>query len=67
MKQFKFEDDSSLDLSFDDEGKLEMTLQAQHMGEERKITAASVILSPDNVAELVNWLGNQLLSGDKNG
>ena len=44
-----------------------MTLQAQHLGEERKITAASVILSPDNVAELVNWLGDQLLSGDKNG
>jgi hypothetical protein len=60
-KILKFEDESSLRVIIEDGGAMTVVLQARHLGSETKTTSASVKLVPEEVIELVNWIGEELM------
>ena len=60
-KIFKFKDESSLRVIIEDGGLMTVVLQAKHLGSETKTTSASVKLVQDEVIELVNWIGEELV------
>jgi hypothetical protein len=58
---FKFEDDSSLKVIIGQGGVMNITLQARHLGTEIKTTSATIKLKSDEVVELINWIGEELV------
>ena len=60
-KILKFEDGSLLKAEILEGGKIALTLQARHLGEEIKFTATSVELTSEETIDLVNWIGDELI------
>jgi len=60
-KEFKFEDNSLVRFELLEDGSLAVSLQARHLGKDVKFTSSSALLTPDEVIELVNWLGDTLV------
>jgi hypothetical protein len=61
-KEFRFEDNSLVRFELLDDGSLAVSMQARHLGKDIKFTSSSTVLTPEEVIELVNWLGDVLVS-----
>jgi hypothetical protein len=44
-----------------DDGSLAVSMQARHLGKDIKFTSSSVMLTPEETVEFVNWLGDVLI------
>ena len=60
-KEFRFEDNSLVRFELMDDGSLAVSMQARHLGKDIKFTSSSTVLTPEEVIELVNWLGDVLV------
>lgn len=60
-KEFRFEDNSLVRFELLDDGSLAVSMQARHLGKDIKFTSSSTVLTPEEVIELVNWLGDVLV------
>jgi len=60
-KEFRFEDNSLVRFEIMDDGSLAVSMQARHLGKDIKFTSSSVVLTPDETVEFVNWLGDVLI------
>lgn len=61
-KEFRFEDNSLVRFELLDDGSLAVSMQARHLGKDIKFTSSSAVLTPAEVIEFVNWLGDGLVS-----
>jgi len=66
-KILKFEDESFLRVTIEENGATTITLQAKHLGSNIKTTSATINLKPDEVIELVAWMGQELTDECSNG
>jgi len=60
-KVINFEDGSLIKAEVLEGGKMAITLQARHLGEEIKYTATSVELTSEETIDLINWIGDELV------
>lgn len=60
-KVIKFTDNSSMRVEILEGGKMSLTLQARHLGEEIKFTSASVELNSEETIDFINWIGDELV------
>ncbi len=60
-KEFRFEDNSLVRFEIMDDGSLAVSMQARHLGKDIKFTSSSVMLTPEETVEFVNWLGDVLI------
>jgi len=60
-KEFRFDDNSLVRFEIMDDGSLAVSMQARHLGKDIKFTSSSVVLTPDETVEFVNWLGDMLI------
>jgi hypothetical protein len=65
-KEFRFEDNSLVRFELLDNGSLAVSMQARHLGKDVKFTSSSTILMPEEVVELINWLGDALIKMEEN-
>lgn len=60
-KLLKFEDGSSLKAEILAGGRIVLSLQARHLGEEIKYTSTNVELTSEETIDLINWIGDELV------
>lgn len=65
-KEFRFDDNSLVRFELMEDESLAVSMQARHLGKDVKFTSSSVVLTPEEVVELVNWLADQLIGPEDN-